>query len=183
MNRKRIILLSLALFLVLNLFSQSVAYTYDDSGNRLTRTIVVQQQQSNSQKLPLVSQKSLKSTENVKGSGQDQSTPEVESPANANEKVQEDSLKGKTISGDEDIITHVYPNPNKGLLKVDITNMPLNSINEMRLYDLSGLELTVIRNFDSHSEIDISQFHDGIYILRIKIDERVFDWKVIKNHY
>jgi hypothetical protein len=60
--------------------------------------------------------------------------------------------------------------------------MPLNPVTEMKLYDLSGMELTSKSNFESSSELDISRFRDGVYILQIKINEKTFDWKVIKNH-
>jgi hypothetical protein len=59
--------------------------------------------------------------------------------------------------------------------------MPLNSISELRLYDLSGNEIVMKKNIENHTEIDITRFIDGIYILRVKINEKTFDWKVIKN--
>jgi hypothetical protein len=37
------------------------------------------------------------------------------------------------------------------------------------------------KNIENHTEIDITRFIDGIYILRVKINEKTFDWKVIKN--
>jgi Secretion system C-terminal sorting domain len=159
MNSKRIILLSFLMLQMITLFSQSVAFTYDGSGNRITRTITVKQQ-SQTVEFPVVNPKDLDLAD-AKGT-------EVAKEA-------KDSEDGK-------IAILVYPNPNKGILKIEISNMPLNSIIEMRLYDLSGLELTVNRNSESHSEIDISQFRDGVYILRIKINEKTFDWKVIKNN-
>jgi Secretion system C-terminal sorting domain len=161
---------------MISLLGQSVSYTYDNSGNRLTRTIVVQQLKSG-----VIDPKKLNPT-NAKGTGLTEATLPGESSANSKVNGQEEVLQDKALTEAGEIAALVYPNPSKGLLKIDISNMPLNSITEMRLYDLSGVELTSKRNFDSNSELDISQFKNGIYILRIKINEKVFDWKVIKNH-
>jgi Secretion system C-terminal sorting domain len=181
MNHKRLILVSLAFFQLISLLSQSVSFTYDASGNRITRTIVVQQQKSIHINSPSVNSKNS-SVADVKGTGKTVSTITGESTENSKLNDQEEAMKEKALTEAGEITTVVYPNPNKGLLKIDITNMPLNAVTEMKLYDLSGMELTSKRNFDSSSELDISQFRDGIYILRIKINEKIFDWKVIKNH-
>ena len=101
--------------------------------------------------------------------------------AKTREQIDTTAMSEKTLSEDGAIETFVYPNPNKGLIKINISNLPLQSINEMRLYDLSGTELTLKTKFGSYSEIDISQYSDGIYILRIRINDKIFNWKVIKS--
>src|ERR1035437_1092524 len=163
------------------ILSQRVSFTYDDSGNRITRTIIVQQLKSNPLNSRVIVAKNLNATAE-KGTGQTASTLSGESSENEKANDQEEAMKEKALTEAGEITTLIYPNPNKGLLKIDISNMPLNSVTEMKLYDLSGMELTSKRNFDSNSELDISQFKDGIYILRIKINEKTFDWKVIKSH-
>jgi len=95
-------------------------------------------------------------------------------------KVSSESTE-KLQGEDQEISMVIYPNPNKGILKINISNLPLNSTNELKLYDLSGIELLSSRNFESYLEIDISGYKDGIYILRIKINEKITDWKIIKN--
>jgi hypothetical protein len=178
MNRKHIILTSLALFTLMRLFGQRVEFTYDDNGNRLTRTIIVEQLQSNTVTFPVINPKSLITAENEMANELEAGTTLQKDNAGAVEGLTRESLKPE----EEKIVTIIYPNPSIGLIKIDITNLPLNSINEMRLYDLAGLEKLVKRNFDNHVEIDISHLRDGIYILRIKINGSTFDWKVIKNH-
>jgi hypothetical protein len=134
------------------LHGQTISYTYDNNGNRKTRQLDVQKLRSNSIQFPVVNQKNLR----------------------------EEAVKEKVIEGE--MKTVVYPNPTKGLLKIDITNMPLNSKTEAKVYDLNGTEQMSKRNFDSSSELDISRLKDGIYILRIKVNETIIDWKVIKNN-
>ena len=184
MNYKRIIPVILVLFQSITLFGQKVEFTYDDNGNRLSRTITVDQ--------PTVPHDPPPIDPPPRNGGSSRTILVDQLKSNTvqflvfNPKSLESTESMKSIVSDEEekgeIITLVYPNPNKGLIKIDISNLPLESKNEMRLYDLSGIELIVKRNFDSYSEIDISQFKDGIYILRIKINDKVFDWKVIKSH-
>ncbi len=161
---KRLILILLFLFLFKSLFCQSVSFTYDDSGNRLNRSISVQQLKSNKVQLPGADTENLNMPEKIK--------------LEEKEKVSKEAIS----SENRDVNLLVYPNPNKGFIKMDILNMPLNSVNEIKLYDLSGLELKVLKNSDSHTEIDISQFQDGIYILKIKVVDKVFDYKIVTKH-
>lgn len=148
------------LFLEINLFGQTVAYTYDANGNRLTRTLTVEQLRSQGSSLPESYPEFLAKYKDIK----DMKTNEI-------------------TSEDEEIRTIVYPNPNQGIMYINIINMPLSSKNEMRLYDLSGTELFIKKDFDSFSEINISNYKDGTYILRIRVNQILFYWKVIKSSY
>lgn len=134
--------------------SQTIKYTYDGNGNRTSRILLVEQLGSKGLNFPV-------------------------------EKVEDLPVINKEeelIKTEGELSTLVYPNPNKGLIKIDISFMPLNSKTEARIYDLSGIEQLVKRNFESSSEIDINHLKDGIYILRIKVNESVFDWKIVKSH-
>jgi hypothetical protein len=158
MQRRRIILMALVLIRVSILYGQTYEYAYDNNGNRVSRSIVVEQLQSKSDSFPVVNQKSLQALTN-----------DMKTQASEN------------LSEDGEIETLVYPNPNKGLLKIDISNMPAESKKEMRLYDLSGNELIIKKDFDSYSELDINKLKNGVYVLRIKINDKHYDFKVIKN--
>ncbi len=76
----------------------------------------------------------------------------------------------------------IYPNPSRGILKIEILNMPEDSKKELSIYDLNGTRLLIKKDFGTPSEVDISRFRDGVYIMRIKINNTVSDWKVIKSH-
>jgi hypothetical protein len=149
-----------------SLFSQEIVYTYYNNGNRHTRTLTVQRQESGSSQLPTISRKSL----NTSATETSESKTKGSEVAMTERKISEGSMT-----------TKIYPNPTKGILKIETLNMPLQSKTEMRLYNSSGAELTVIKNFESYYELDISQVKDGLYILRIKINDTVTDWKVVKN--
>jgi len=155
----------LTIFLIQGLMAlcQSVRFTYDSNGNRISRSIVVQQLQSENLSFPVLNPKSLLPAENATASSTD--------------KTKKESIR----SEGQDITVKVYPNPNKGLIKVDIPYMPLNSQSTMTLYDLSGNKLINKKGFGTYTELDISRLRNGIYILRLKINGKVTDFKVIKN--
>lgn len=156
MNCKRILLVFLILSQTLFLFSQkNYNFTYDANGNRLTRSLRVNQLKSATIKFPVTDPSNLKLADDKK------------------------NLENET----RELKTTVYPNPNKGIIKISVSNMPENHVTELRLFNLSGSELMVKRDFESYSETDISQYKDGIYILRIKINDKVFDWKIVKSNY
>jgi hypothetical protein len=175
MNYKRLILVSLVIFQMIPLFCQGFAYVYDDNGTRLTRSIFVQQQKSQAFGDSVISLKTLNSVDAI-GTGV---VTQVDRPLKNSDVSQ--LGKANIDSEGKEITTLVYPNPSKGLLKIEISNMPASSIDEMKFYDLNGMELISKRNFDSYSELDISKYNDGIYILRIKINGKLFDWKIIKG--
>lgn len=153
MNTKSIILTGLLLFILLKLSGQSIGYTYDANGNRVSRELIVEQ---------------LKSATAVAGST---SKNDVVDPLQKPEDITEAPE------------VHVYPNPNKGLLKVEIRNLSPGASREMRIYDLAGRQVLVKENFENYSECDLNSLKDGIYILRIKIDDKALDWKVIKSNF
>jgi hypothetical protein len=158
MHIRRLLPLVLILIRVSILYGQTYEYAYDNNGNRISRSLVVEELQSRSVSFPVINQKDLKQLENAVKEG-----------------LQEYNSEEGEIS------TLVYPNPNKGLLKIDISNMPIESKAELRLYDLSGTEMIIKKDLENYSELNINYLKNGIYILRIKVNDKLFDFKVIKN--
>ncbi len=171
MNHKRIIIVNLLLLLIMRLSGQTVAFIYDDNGNMVSRILVVEQLRSKTVSFPVNDPKTLKSFEYSKGSS-------ITDEASVSDQSEEEKLSAE----DDKIIVVVYPNPNKGLLNIDISNRLTNSKNELRIYDFTGMEILSRKDFENHLEIDISRCKDGIYIMRIKINDKVFDWKIIKKN-
>ena len=143
----------------LNTFGQPIGFSYDSNGNRTKRKLVVEQTSRNKISFPITDPNMIKTLTSKEANAKAQSIQE---------------------SGGDLNVT-VYPNPNKGLLKVDLINAPNASKNELILYDLSGKVLMEKKNFDDYLELDLSSVKDGIYILRILINEQVFNWKIIKS--
>jgi YD repeat-containing protein len=141
----------------LNGQTQTISYSYDANGNRTGRILNVQQQRS--LEIP---------------GGDTLLLPPVEPDY--------DKMATDIVLVEGELNTTVYPNPTKGLLKIEISNMPLNAKTEARLYNLSGNQVMIRKDFGNNYDMDLSNMKDGTYILRIRISNRIFDWKVIKNN-
>jgi len=142
----------LSLLLITVLFSGTVQsqtnyqFTYDNSGNRLTRTLIV-----------------LKSAT-----------------------IPNDSITAKELKTplDDQIglqKARIYPNPTKGLLRIDL---PALSEQEamIRLYDSNGKLIIQQTAVEENNEINLSSYPSGIYIMSIQIgrNDRK-EWKIIKE--
>jgi Secretion system C-terminal sorting domain len=162
MRLKRIIFCGLLLLLVLKVTGQKIVFSYDANGNRIGRVLDTTRLKSAKIKFPITDPNQLQAADNSNMS-----------------KLQEKSFE----NADSKINVIIYPNPTKGLIKVEINNMPSDASTELKVYEMSGSEVIVQRNFDYLSEVDLNRLKDGIYILRIKINDKVFSWKVVKNNY
>lgn len=126
----------------------TVKYTYDDSGNRKTRTVTVI---------------SLK-----------------------NATIHSDSLEVKqaVIPLDDRIglqKTRIYPNPTKGLLKIDLPELTEQEAT-IRLYDSNGKLIIQQAAIELNNELNLTAYPPGIYIMIIQIGQNDRkDWKIIKQ--
>lgn len=130
----------------------TVSYSYDDSGNRISRTIV----------LNSLKQESLPSTADsidFKGNNADQpdGLAELQEPM-------------------------VYPNPVHTILNfVPPQNAGTEKYNVV-IFDMSGRPLYNAISNGSKLEIDVSGLARGIYILKvISSGKKRYDWKIIKE--
>ncbi|MDD3320736.1 MAG: T9SS type A sorting domain-containing protein [Paludibacter sp.] len=72
----------------------------------------------------------------------------------------------------------VYPNPSNGIYYIDTQ---IYNMNSWQLMDLNGRVLIKQEITEKSGVIDISEFANGIYILRVNCNERQFTQKLIKN--
>lgn len=124
------------------IYSQTIHYTYDDSGNRIKREIILM-------------------SRNIQ-----------ERTASENNSVT-DKLSDKSI--------RIYPNPTKGLLKIEILNFEDIDKGNIYIFDLSGHQIFHTKINTSCSEIDLSSKSNGIYILQIQLNQENTTWKIIKE--
>lgn len=99
--------------------------------------------------------------------------------------ISKDSIEiKKAISPlDDQIGPHqirIYPNPTKGLLKIEIPNLGDISANLM-IYSIGGALIQQVRLEGEYADIDLSSQPTGIYLLRISIGDKTSVWKIIKN--
>jgi hypothetical protein len=75
----------------------------------------------------------------------------------------------------------IYPNPTKGLLKVEITGDRENNPVSLQVYDMNGRVLVQESNVVSSTVIDLSNHFAGIYILKLTAGKESNEWKIIKE--
>lgn len=75
----------------------------------------------------------------------------------------------------------VYPNPTKGRLAIDISNLDFTLENTIQGYTSSG-QLVVSRKITSErTEIDLANQPDGLYLIYITLGNEKSVWKIIKR--
>jgi hypothetical protein len=75
----------------------------------------------------------------------------------------------------------IYPNPTKGLLKVEIGNFSDDLTGNIAIFDSSGKTVVQVGSLSAENSLDISRQADGIYFLKIKVGDEVSTWKIIKK--
>ncbi len=75
----------------------------------------------------------------------------------------------------------IYPNPTKGLLKVEISSTGEITPVALQLYDMAGKLLQEESNVTSSATFDLGRQSPGTYILRLFSGTQTSEWKVIKE--
>jgi hypothetical protein len=136
------------------IFSQTVSFGYDDNGNRISRVLEVEKMESGMISFP------------VKNLPMEYAKAKEEA-----ENVME-----------EETTVNIYPNPTKGILNIEISNLSEEGKVDLSVYDLNGAKLINDKNLAPITDLDISKLKDGIYILQIKLNGINYNWKIVKNH-
>lgn len=72
----------------------------------------------------------------------------------------------------------VYPNPASDKLYISMED---ELEMEVFIYNISGQLVNHVMLQDGNDEVDISQLHQGLYLISVKVDDEVFTKKIIKN--
>ena len=80
-----------------------------------------------------------------------------------------------------EMVITLYPNPTKGQLTIQITNITCETEGALELYDLSGRLVIVQKTVGESTMLDISRYPLGIYLMRIRICDKVSEWRIIKE--
>lgn len=82
------------------------------------------------------------------------------------------------IDLDQEYKFQIYPNPTKGI--VSIKSKHLKNA-EITVYDLNGRALLISNLSGTSSEIDMSRFSKGVYLLKFKIGDRELVKRIVKQ--
>ena len=149
------------LLLCPTLSAQRVELKYDAAGNRIDSKTIMMRRVVEIEEEPAISEEESK---------------EPEEKENSNERTP--LIFTETF---QEVNIHIYPNPTKGLLKVDVQNLPEKEKIVIYLYDLSGKQILSRAADFAPVELDITRQNNGMYILIIQIGENRSEWKIIKQ--
>ena len=152
----RFVILLFMLTQINNLFAQEYEFTYDDAGNRTSRKIII-----------------LKSATTV----------------NSQDSISSNSNNNKGKLNPKEFLTDklgknnikIYPNPTQGQLKLVLNNNDVYENSSIELYSLAGKILYRNNNISTINNIDLSDKPQGAYILRLIINNKKLEWKIIKE--
>lgn len=95
--------------------------------------------------------------------------------------ISSDHQKDKNpIFEDKETKIIIYPNPTKGLLKIEIPDYIQNENSFFSIYDLNGKLHKKIKVEGIETQLDLSNYKDGVYILQINRNGKNSSWKIIK---
>jgi hypothetical protein len=75
----------------------------------------------------------------------------------------------------------IYPNPATEKITLSISNMGNLETGILQLYSLSGQLLQTQPISSETTEVSLSEFPKGVYILNVRINDTTEDWKIIKQ--
>jgi len=93
------------------------------------------------------------------------------------EETEEVIYSGKIDQSD----IRIYPNPTKGILKIEIIRLSEDTPIHITLHDMSGRMLINKPNAAPFTELNLSDQPAGMYILKIFSDDGEKYWKIIKE--
>ena len=145
-------ILFLLLFLSNIAFSQQYSYEYDNAGNRISRKYVKIKKKVNMEVDSLLYNDSIVAKEDMEGY--------------------------KDAIGDKEI--RIFPNPTKGKLRVEISNIEDGDIIILKVFDLQGREIYSNEKLSNY-DIDLSNYENGVYLLDIILNNEKSYWKIVKE--
>jgi len=128
-------------------------YDYDEAGNRILRTII-----------PM-----------------DQTPHAPQDPSNEFQNLSNELSELLFIEKVAQVEIKIYPNPTTEKVTLKISNMERLQTGEFKLFSLTG---QLLQTHPVHSEttiISLANLPKGAYILKVHINDRTEDWKIIKN--
>jgi YD repeat-containing protein len=129
--------------------AQTISFAYDEAGNRVSRTIVIN------------------SSQHARAVNNNADEAETSPPF-----VEQLTL---------DLQVRIYPNPTKGLLQVELAGLAAESVATATVANLNGQQIISADAINRVSTIDLSAYPSGTYVLRLVINDKATEYKIIKN--
>jgi hypothetical protein len=152
---KRIFICLLFVWLYFPVFSQvfTYQYTYDASGNRLSRAVI-----------------------NMKSTGGesifDQDTRSLRDDFEPREQL-DDEISGMKVI--------LYPNPTRGELVLQIMQLSSPATGSITVIDLNGKMIYQTLQIEEYNDIDLENIPAGEYILKLVMNQQEQVYKILKK--
>ncbi|MFO7575178.1 MAG: T9SS type A sorting domain-containing protein [Bacteroidales bacterium] len=89
----------------------------------------------------------------------------------------------KPIKVEQEFFMKVFPNPTRGKIKIELSGFEVGFRSKYFVYNLNGNLLLTKAINSNEMEVDLTGLRDGVYVLRIRMEKEVYDWKIIKSGY
>ncbi len=93
-----------------------------------------------------------------------------------------DSISMPDIFEDMEINIRIHPNPTQGELAIEIPDYEDNETLVFQLYDMNGRLLFNTEKTGSYINLDLSNYNNGIYILRLNRNGKDSTWRIVKTN-
>jgi len=77
----------------------------------------------------------------------------------------------------------VFPNPTRSKIRIELSGFEVGFRSKYFVYNLNGNLLLTKAINSNEMEVDLTGLRDGVYVLRIRMEKEVYDWKIIKSGY
>ncbi len=158
---KKLILSATCFLSCICLFGQTVdyiAFEYDNAGNRTERNVIY-----------------LRASEESKA----QEIESVVQGAESNAQKSSSADVYTELLGEQEI--SIFPNPTKGKLTIEVTNLERGEPASLEVYSLAGKRVLHKDKIRSKTKVDLSKQPPGAYVLKIMLGAQLSTWKVIKE--
>ena len=117
----------------------------------------------------------------MKSTSQQQEDDNTEAEADGGRLALTEYINSDIVENKDNLdIINIYPNPNNGKFTIKI-NKNITEIVELEIMDLTSKSIFKNSEINNQFKIDLSNYHKGIYLLKIRIDQELHVRKIIYN--
>lgn len=81
----------------------------------------------------------------------------------------------------DEVTIKIYPNPTKGNLFIELSSIMPDEQIAYQLFSQTGNSLETVSKVANPFTIDFSKYQSGIYILKLVINAKISQWKILKE--
>jgi hypothetical protein len=153
------------------LFQLNRQYEYDAAGNRIVRKVITVKPPDLAPSAPIDSLQ-------VTGDELQVTGDELQVTSDELHELKSEQFYVEKIA---QIEIKIYPNPTTEKITLDIAGWETLQTGVFTLYSMTGQLLQENVVYSMSTEVSLAGLARGTYILKVQINDRVEDWKIIKN--